>query len=232
MFDVRLQRISAERNQDHQKLLNKYNWLKKYDINDIVDIGANDGHFAHESSVAFNEARYFCFEPIPSVFQTLQKRFSDRKNFLFYNSALGQDNTTGTINLNEYSPSSSILDMEELHKKAFDFTKNTAKQEIVIRRLDDFIDEIKPGRQTLVKIDVQGYEMNVIEGGIKFLKESKVVIIEASFEKLYKDQPLFHDVYEALRQLGFTYHGNMDQLYNPINSEILQADSIFINQNP
>lgn len=209
----------------------KYNWLAKYGINQVIDIGANDGQFANESSQVFSSSSYHCFEPIPSIFSSLKNRFINNPSFHFYNIALGIEDAIGTINLNEYSPSSSILEMEKLHKDSFEFTKNSTKQEIVIKRLDDFIEAINPTQHTMVKIDVQGYEMQVLLGGSSFIKRSKVVIVEMSFEKLYKDQPLFHEVYTELYRLGFSYHGNLEQLISPTTSEILQADCIFINSN-
>jgi hypothetical protein len=121
--------------------------------------------------------------------------------------------------------------MEKLHKDSFEFTKSSTKQQIAIKRLDDFIEAIKPTQHTMVKIDVQGYEMQVLLGGSSFIKLSKIVIVEMSFEKLYEDQPLFHEVYTELYRLGFSYHGNLEQLISPTTSEILQADCIFINRN-
>jgi FkbM family methyltransferase len=211
--------------------LKKYGWLTKYGIDQVIDIGANDGQFASESSQVFTSSSYHCFEPIPSVFTSLKNRFDNNSSFHFYNFALGSEDGTGTINLNEYSPSSSILEMEKLHKDSFEFTKNSSKQDIVIKRLDDFIDVIRPTTHTMVKIDVQGYEMQVLLGGASFIKLSKVVIIEMSFEQLYKDQPLFNEVYTELYNLGFSYHGNLEQLTSPATNEILQADCIFVNRN-
>jgi hypothetical protein len=80
----------------------------------------------------------------------------------------------------------------------------------------------------LIKIDVQGFEDKVIAGGADTIKKAKVIIIEVTFKELYTDQPLFHDIYEMLSKLGFTYHGNFDQLPSPVTGEILQADAIFI----
>jgi len=237
-FDLQLRRVPSAmlKEETDKKLMfeaasKKYGWLTKYQLTQVIDIGANDGHFADESSRVFSTSSYHCFEPIPSVYSSLKNRFLNKESFSIYNLALGKENKISSINLNEYSPSSSILEMELLLKDSFEFTKNSTKAEIVIKRLDDFVDTIKPTLHTMVKIDVQGYEMQVLLGGSSFIKLSKVVIVEMSFEKLYKDQPLFHEVYTELYRLGFSYHGNLEQLISPTTSEILQADCIFINRN-
>jgi len=55
-----------------------------------------------------------------------------------------------------------------------------------------------------------------------------VIIIETTFIPLYKDQPLFEDIYSYLTNLGFLYAGNIEQLVSPKNHQILQADAVFI----
>jgi Methyltransferase FkbM domain len=80
----------------------------------------------------------------------------------------------------------------------------------------------------LIKIDVQGFEDRVIAGGLKTIQMAKLLIVETSFESLYDDQPLFDTIYEMLKRMGLTYHGNFNQFLNPIDGNILQADGIFI----
>jgi hypothetical protein len=80
----------------------------------------------------------------------------------------------------------------------------------------------------LIKIDVQGYEMQVLKGGERVIQSADVIIIETTFVPLYKDQPLFADIYNYFTSRGFRYAGNIEQLLAPINNQILQADAIFI----
>ena len=81
----------------------------------------------------------------------------------------------------------------------------------------------------LIKIDVQGSEDKVIRGGQKTLRRAKAVIVETSFTELYDGQPLFHDIYEGLRSLGFSYSGSWaPDLKNPLDGSHLQQDSIFV----
>ncbi len=207
----------------------KFQWLSKYSINKIVDIGSNEGQFASTIYKVFPTASFFCFEPIPEVFQKLKENLTEAGDkFKFYNLALGIKKEKSTIHLNEYSPSSSILEMDVLHKNIFTYTEKSKPIEIEIDTLDSFANEIQPDDCTLVKIDVQGFELQVLKGGLAFIKKSKLIVIEMSFEILYKEQLLFHDVYTFLHNLGFTYHGSLEQLFNPANNEILQADCLFV----
>ncbi len=59
---------------------------------------------------------------------------------------------------------------------------------------------------------------------------AKIIIIEVSFQSLYEGGPLFDDVYRLLKERGFTYNGNFEQLLSLKDGRVLQADAIFCRQ--
>jgi FkbM family methyltransferase len=207
--------------------IGKWEWIGKFPINTIIDVGANQGQFAEKILKVFPKGALYCFEPLPDVFSQLRVNFGNRKNVHLYNFGLGEKDEEVVIFNNEYSPSSSLLEMLDLHKKNFDFAVKTSPRSISIKRLDDFADEFSQ-RPILIKIDVQGYEMQVIKGGEEVIGEADIIIIETTFQRLYKDQPLFNDIYEYFTKRGFYYAGNIEQLLSPVDKKILQADAIFI----
>ena len=79
----------------------------------------------------------------------------------------------------------------------------------------------------LLKMDVQGYEDKVINGAKQLLNDVDYIITEVSFRSLYKDQPLFGDIYDLLSSLGFQHGGNFETLLSPKDGSILQADALF-----
>ncbi len=205
----------------------KFNWLKKkYNFKTIFDIGANEGQFAGAILKLYPTAKIHSFEPLHNTFLKLQENFKNNINVTPYNFALGKYNEDRDIFCNEYSPSSSLLEMLDLHKTNFDFAVKVQPSKISIRRLDDFFNQPVVG-PVLLKIDVQGFEMNVLEGGKNVLKQADVLLIEVSFVRLYKDEPLFDDIYSYLVKEGFYYAGNVEQLMGSDN-QILQADALFI----
>jgi hypothetical protein len=56
-------------------------------------------------------------------------------------------------------------------------------------------------------MDVQGFEDRVIAGGLRTLERASVLWVETSFVELYEGQPLFADIHDRLRDLGFEYRG-------------------------
>jgi FkbM family methyltransferase len=208
----------------------KNGWLKDFGIKTILDIGANEGQFAKKISALFPDTRLLCFEPLEAPFKLLKQNISFNRNASFYNYALGEADEELTINVNEFSPASSFLDLDDEHKSNFDYAVATDKNIVEVKRLDNLQLDIE--EPFLVKIDVQGFEGKVIAGGLQTLKKAAVIIVETSFKPLYVEQSLFDDVYKVLLNAGFRYHGNFDQLLSPHTNEILQADAIFINASP
>jgi hypothetical protein len=118
--------------------------------------------------------------------------------------------------------------MNALHKEAFPFTAEEVKEEIEVRTLDSFLGELELEKNVLLKIDVQGFEEQVLKGAVKTLDQVKMIIIELTFVQLYEGQPLFDPMYRTLTAMGFEYAGSSGQLLNPNDGTICQQNGIFI----
>jgi FkbM family methyltransferase len=204
-----------------------YEWLKGMNIRTILDIGANTGQFASRIHSLLPDAQIYSFEPLASCFEELKRSMKNVQNFQCFNYALGNENGKHTIYHNEFSDSSSLLPMEQIHKDAFPFAQNVKEETIEIRRLDDIADSLELKDNLLIKIDVQGFEDKVIEGGEKTIKRAKILIVETSFESLYRGQLLFDGIYSMLKSQGFVFKGCEEFLQNPKDGHILQCDSVF-----
>ena len=77
------------------------------------------------------------------------------------------------------------------------------------------------------KVDVQGFELQVLDGARDILLNADYVLIEVSFVQLYEGQPLFDEINSHLNQLGLFYSGNVEQLISKSNGKILQADALY-----
>ncbi len=204
-----------------------YEWLKGMSIRTVLDIGANTGQFASQIHRLLRDATLYSFEPLEDCYNELLKRMGRIPKFHAFNFALGDKNGEAQIFRNDFTPSSSLLPMREIHKEAFPFTKNVTTQTIKIRRLDDILSELDIVDDILVKIDVQGFEDKVILGGDRLISRASVLIVETSFQSLYQGQYLFDAIYDMLRQRGFRYMGGEESLKNPQDGSILACDSVF-----
>lgn len=203
-------------------------WFHSLNIETILDIGANVGQFAVTVNALLPKAQIYSFEPLTDCCEKLKVRMSACNTFTAFNLGLGDQSGNLMFDRNSYSPSSSFLKIADVHKKAFPKTKDTKTLEVKIDRLDNIAQQLAIANPFMVKIDVQGYEYKVLQGGEQTIKNARLVITETSFVTLYDNQPLFKDIYSTLINWGFIYAGSLDQLYNPQDGRVLQADSIFI----
>lgn len=213
------------------KSKDNYTWLSEYNIQTVLDIGANTGQFAVIIAEHLPKATIHSFEPISSVYEQLLVN-TKHLNLHAYNFALGDDNVSTRIQVNEFSPSSSLLELEELHKDNFKQTTIKNEEQIELKRLDDikFKSDIK--KNVLVKLDVQGFEDQVINGGEDFIRNATIIVLEAAFSPLYKNEKTFSYHYNKMIELGFEYQGVFfEEVRSKINGKPLYADLIFIKIN-
>lgn len=227
-LEIKLRRTEKEKAKiKFENFLSSHKWLTDYNFKTILDIGANEGQFAHKMRKLFPKAQIISFEPLPREYQTLCESFQHDKKFVAYNFALGEKEESTTMWLNEFSPSSSLLKMKE-HTKHFDYAISQTPIDIKIFPLDQALKMSAIGAPYLIKIDVQGYEEYVIKGGKNIFSNATMVITEVSFSQLYENHMLFDGIYLILNDLGFRFIGNYEQMNSPINNEVLQADAIFV----
>jgi FkbM family methyltransferase len=210
------------------KLNEQRKWLQAANIRTVLDVGANTGQFSSAIRCFVPEAQIYAFEPLPDCHEALCRRLAKRGRFQGFCTAVGAENGHVTFWRSEFAKSSSVLPMTELHKEAFPWSKGAKELKVPQCRLDTCLDKMQLAQNVLLKIDVQGYELQVLLGARKILKEVKYALVETSFHKLYQDQAAFHQVYELMRAEGFDYAGSFEQLSSPSDGTILQADSLFL----
>ena len=212
-----------------EDLLRPWRQLAHYAPRTILDIGANDGFSVRLFRQIFPQATILSFEPLADCFRKVETALQDCPPGRAWNCALGDIEETTTIHRSEFSPSSSLLPMDELHRSEFPQTSRATEERIQVRRLDDLKPELGLQTPLLVKIDVQGFEDRVIQGGSATLQLAAAIVVELSAYTLYKGQATFSGVHSQLEQLGFVFCGTIDQMHSPKDGRILQFDGLFEN---
>jgi FkbM family methyltransferase len=205
----------------------QYEWLKKFNIGTIVDIGANQGTVTYALAALCPDADIYAFEPIKYVCDMMKQKVKSLHNVTVINKALGNRNGKILFYVNKHSPSSSMLPLSPLDKKIIPvYTKKTTVQAIT---LDTYFKNKIVKQPIFIKIDVQGAENIVFEGGKDFLNKTSVIHVETGFETVYKNQCLFGDIYRMLIRSGFVYHGSItDSNFYPVFSISYFENSFFI----
>lgn len=203
-------------------------WLQHLDIKTVIDIGANTGQFASHMRRLLPNVQIYSFEPIDDAFDRLQANFRHDERFQAFQLAMGATRGPTVMFRNDFTPASSLLRLGATHRENFPHAASEQSITVNLITLDDAATDMRLEPEILVKMDVQGYEAKVISGGQMVLARTKVIIVEVSYESLYVEQSLFGDIFSALGDLGFDYHGNLEQVLSPIDGRPLQGDAIFL----
>jgi FkbM family methyltransferase len=220
-------------------LYHLFDYLELPDIS-IVDIGASpiDGTPPYQKLIDLDRANVIGFEPNPEQYQALLEQNNSKLRFLPY--AVG-DGLKSILNICQAPGMTSLLEpdfdiLEHFHGFS-DWAKIIDQQEVLTHRLDD-IEEIE--EIDYLKLDVQGGELTIINNGINKLKNTLVIHTEVNFVPFYKQQPLFAEIDQVLRQLGFYLHGFTplvkrafrpvmvnNSIYGGLN-QVLWSDAIYV----
>lgn len=205
-------------------------WLLEGNIKTVLDIGANTGQFSRTIHALLPDAKVYSFEPQEDCFNEIEKSFAGTPGLHAIQTAIGDEDGEVIFHRNEFSQSSSILPLTQTHVDAFPFARESLDISVPIHRLDSLASRIELEPSILIKIDVQGYEDRVLAGGEEVIRQADMVLIETGFEQLYEGEADFGTVYEMMREYGFRYVGNLDQVRSPLSGRPLYADALFIRQ--
>ena len=197
--------------------------------NTIFDVGANVGRTAKLYHDTFPQAKIYAFEPMDIHYFKLKKVSSSRKNILPYK--VGVSNINGQKIFYETALSDSSSLFKPLHTGAqFDeFHELKKENKINLITIDTFANENNINKIDLLKIDIQGGELDALRGATSLLngKKIKVIYTEIQFFQLYEKAPLFHNIVMFLENFGYELHNIYDLNYNQ-NGKLAWGDAIFI----
>jgi len=171
----------------------------------VVDVGAGRGQFALVARRRYPSATLHCFEPLASAREKLVAVVGG--DVRIYAIALGSTNTPAHFHVSDKGDSSSLLPITDRQVTAFPGTGEAGQIVVNRARLDEILTPQALTRPSLLKIDVQGYELEVLKGTEQVIHLIDDVLIECSFAELYAGQPLADEIVCYLRPKGFELAG-------------------------
>lgn len=196
-------------------------------ITTIIDGGANVGQFARAASETFEQAKLYCFEPLPDIAQQCKNNLEDQFRVQVFPIALGSNEGTQQFFRNEYSQASSFLDLEPEATSNHALVSNKHESVTVdVTTLDKWAGGLDLQKPLLIKLDLQGYELEALKGATKTLSKADYVLVEAAIERTYKGEPGLNDLEQFLKENGFLRLADLNRVYSPDN-DLLQVDALF-----
>jgi FkbM family methyltransferase len=203
--------------------------LEIHDVNVVLDVGANVGQFAGRLRDSGFRGRIISFEPLASAHAELKRQSRWDHNWIVApRAAIGDRDGRITINVSGNSVSSSVLSMLARHVLAEPTSQPVSCEEVDLQQLDTIAeDNISDRDRPFLKLDVQGFEYQVLQGASHFLDRVVGVQMEMSLVPLYDGERLFDPMLHELQDRGFELWSLIPGFVDPNNGRLLQVDGVF-----
>jgi FkbM family methyltransferase len=212
---------------DLQKILNFH------EIDIIFDVGASWGGYAKSLRRFGFKDKIISFEPVNASYEKLLKNsFKDsswhvHKKIIITNKNIKKQ----MINVSKDFDNSSLLNLTKLHSENHVEAKYSHQEEVECDSLDNLVSNyLKDEKNLMLKVDVQGTEMDVLKSAINNIKKFKLVQIELSLHKMYEKQVLWKEIIAFMNDCNFDIWTIYPGYKKKSIGQLYQFDVIFYNK--
>jgi len=196
------------------------------DLKTVVDVGANRGQFALAARHHAQEAYIVAFEPLEEAAEVFAEVFQADPGVELHRCAIGSRQGEEEMHVSRADDSSSLLPISDLQQQLFPGTQESGTRQVTVTPLDAALYPEQIQAPALLKIDVQGYELEVLKGGSLLLGCFEFLLVECSYIKLYKEQALAEEVVRYVEKTGFVLVERNNLVYDK-KGQPIQADFFF-----
>ena len=208
------------------------NIINFYNIDVVLDVGASWGSYAKTLRRFGYKKRIISFEPVDKTHsKLLQNSMKDAEWQVHKKVIISNKNIKKlSINVSKDFDNSSVLNLSKLHKENHKNSQYTHKEEVECDTLDNLINHYPLSKNLMLKIDVQGNEMDVLKSAINNLSKFKLIQIELSLQTLYEGQALYKEILNFMNEHNYDIW-NIFPGYKKLNGQLFQFDAVFYNKN-
>ncbi len=210
--------------------LRRIKLLQHYNIDLVFDIGANKGQYAMGIMDAGYTNKIVSFEPLSSVHSIIEQESKKFENWkVAPRCAIGAKKEEIEINISANSVSSTLLNMLDSHIEGAPESKIIGKEKVQVFPLDEIGEGFTGNcKNIFLKIDVQGFEQEVLKGAEKMIAKAKGIEMEISLIPLYENQSwLLPQVLDYMQQKGFQLTSIVPAFTDNKTGKVLQCNGIF-----
>jgi FkbM family methyltransferase len=188
----------------------------------VVDVGANRGHWTEMLKSVFPTAEVLLIEPQPEMRQPLNELCARLPGLRWVETAVGARDETRLQTIWEDLQGSSFLPRPDPERVA-----RAEQRPARVRRLDDLLCEHGSRTPDLVKLDVQGFELEVLRGCPSIFGQTEVFILETSLYAFLDDIPLLREVIAFMADRDYEVYDLAGQFRRPVDGALGQLDVVF-----
>jgi FkbM family methyltransferase len=204
--------------------------LTRYEVNCVLDVGANRGQYGRLLRRAGYTGRIVSFEPVPPEFELLEQAAAGDPEWEVHPVALGSSDgslemhvTPGTL--------SSPLPATSLGEESFYRLRHTTRAVVPVRRLDGMLDEILrdlPDPRPFLKMDTQGFDVEVFRGLGERAREFVGLQSEVALLQLYQGMPRLPEALGVYEEAGFEVSGMYPVTRQAATGRVLEFDCLMV----
>lgn len=208
--------------------------FSKYSVDCVINVGANTGQYgAFLRSLGFG-GWIVSFEPVKSVFDKLVESAKGDKKWICFHLALGDKAEKKSINVYSSTVFSSFLEASDYSKGIWKSLERVIPEEVSVKKLDEIFPDIasRTGcHNYYLKLDTQGYDLNVFHGGLNYLDRICAMQTELPLIHVYNNMP---SPFEVLSEF-INYNYFISGMY-PINRDqslaVIEYDCVLVKKLP
>lgn len=188
----------------------------------VIDVGA--AHGTYELYEGFPSSQHVLLEPLREYEPYLQ-RVAQRYRARYVLVAAGERPGTAVFNVHGDLEGSSLL------REVEGVRADGVPRDVPVVTLDQVCGDLSLRGPYLIKVDVQGAELKVLQGARGVLSDTEAVILEVSLFRFMVDGPDLHDVVTSMKQLGFVAYDIFGGHVRPLDGALAQVDMVFVQEN-
>ena len=201
--------------------------LSAHGVDLVLDVGAAGGGYGCELRAFGYHGTIVSFEPMRDAYDRLSAARAGDERWLAHRCALGAGPGSAEINVASNSDSSSLLPMAERHRAAAPSVGYVGTETIDVARLDDVAAaHLATHQRPFLKLDTQGFEKQVLDGGPETLAQCVGLQVELSFVPLYDGGLLVDEAISLAYAAGFHLVG-LEAGFSDESGQVLQSDGVF-----
>lgn len=195
-------------------------------LNTIIDIGANKGQFSLIATSIYPDAKIFSFEPLSKPADKFKSFFKNNNKVKLFKKAIGEKIENTNMYVSQRVDSSSLLKILDKQTEIFPGTQESNTEEVAVAPLSSFLSKVDLVRPVFLKIDVQGFELEVLIGSKDLIQNIDFIYVECSFVELYENQALVNEIIDFLKNQSFKFVGIYNMFYDK-DGLAIQGDLLF-----
>lgn len=200
--------------------------IRTLDFDFCVDVGANRGQFGLVVRAAKPLVPVVFLEPLAGPAEKLQRLFGRDERAAIIQKACSRQPGLTRMQVAMSDDSSSLLEITSAQTDLYPGTGLKEEREVEVTTLDEVVRRFCPEGRGLLKIDVQGGERGVLEGGESELGRFAFILVECSFVELYRGQALVPEIVGYLAERSFGLTGIHNMIYDESGRSV-QGDFLF-----